>query len=56
MYSLGMRGVHDSKMEGVKDAKEAVPLLENIFTDQRQMLTQYINKDIKADTAGVHCL
>ncbi|MEO7312288.1 MAG: glycosyl hydrolase 115 family protein [Chitinophagaceae bacterium] len=48
MFSLGMRGVHDSKMEGVKDAKEAVPLLENIFADQRNLLTTYINKDIKA--------
>jgi hypothetical protein len=43
-----MRGVHDSKMEGVKDSKDAVPLLENIFRDQRQLLTRYINKDVTA--------
>lgn len=48
MYSMGMRGVHDSKMEGVKDAKEAVLLLDTIFTDQRNLLTKYVNKDIKA--------
>lgn len=47
MYSMGMRGVHDSKMEGVKDAKEAVPLLETIFSDQRNLLTKYINNDIR---------
>jgi hypothetical protein len=46
MYSIGMRGVHDSKMEGVKDAKEAVPLLQTIFKDQRDLLSKYINKDI----------
>ena len=46
MYSMGMRGVHDSKMEGVKDAKEAVPLLHTIFKDQRSLLAQHINKDV----------
>jgi len=48
MFSLGMRGVHDSKMEGVKDAKEAVPLLHTIFNDQREMLAKYINKNVTA--------
>lgn len=48
MYSMGMRGVHDSKMEGVKDNKDAVPLLEKIFYDQRELLTRYINPDIEA--------
>jgi hypothetical protein len=48
MYSMGMRGVHDSKMEGVNDVKEAVPLLEKIISDQRELLTRYINKDIKS--------
>ncbi len=46
MYSMGMRGVHDSKMEGIKDAKEAVPLLETIFKDQRDLLSKHINKDV----------
>ncbi len=48
IYTLGMRGVHDSKMEGIKDEKEAVPLLENIFKDQRQLLAKYINSDVTA--------
>lgn len=46
MYTLGMRGVHDSGMEGVKSAKEAVPLLEQIFDDQRKMLQKYVAKDV----------
>ncbi|MGZ5192044.1 MAG: glycosyl hydrolase 115 family protein, partial [Flavisolibacter sp.] len=48
IYSLGMRGVHDSGMEGVKNAKEAVPLIEQIFKDQRGLLADYINKDTLA--------
>ena len=48
MYSIGMRGVHDSGIEGVKDPKEAVPLLERIFADQRGLLARYINKDTSA--------
>lgn len=47
MYSMGMRGVHDSKMEGIKDAKEAVPLLENIIQEQREMLERNLSKNIK---------
>ena len=48
MFTIGMRGVHDSQMEGVKDAKEAVPLLQNIFKDQRDMLAKYRRKDASA--------
>ena len=46
IYSIGMRGVHDSQMEGVKNPKEAVPLLEQIFKDQRGLLARYVNKDV----------
>ena len=46
IYSMGMRGVHDSGMEGVKGPKEAVPLLEGIFTDQRGLLKKYVNPDV----------
>ncbi|WP_342646338.1 glycosyl hydrolase 115 family protein [Mucilaginibacter sp. CSA2-8R] len=47
IYSMGMRGVHDSGMEGVKSPKEAVPLLDKIFADQRGLLQKYVNPDIK---------
>lgn len=46
IYTLGMRGIHDSGMEGVKNAKEAVPLLEQVFKDQRGLLAQYIHKNL----------
>lgn len=48
MYTIGMRGVHDSQMEGVKTPDEAVPLLEQIFKDQRELLAKYVNKDVSA--------
>jgi hypothetical protein len=47
IYTMGMRGVHDSGMQGVKGPKEAIPLLENIINDQRQLLSKYIKKDPK---------
>ena len=46
IYSMGMRGVHDSGIEGVKTIKETVPLLERIFADQRDILKKYVNPDI----------
>lgn len=48
VYTVGMRGVHDSGMEGVKSVKEAIPLLEGIIQDQRKLLQKYINPDPKA--------
>lgn len=46
IYTIGMRGVHDSGIEGVKTIQETVPLLERIFQDQRDMLKKYVNPDI----------
>jgi hypothetical protein len=48
IYTIGMRGVHDSGIEGVKDPKDAVPLLERIFQDQRKLLSNYAHKDATA--------
>lgn len=45
IYTLGMRGVHDSGIEGVKTIAETVPLLERIIASQREMLKVYINKN-----------
>jgi len=46
IYTLGMRGIHDSGIEGVKSNKEAIPLVERIIQDQRGLLAKYINKDV----------
>lgn len=39
IFTLGMRGVHDSGMEGIKNPKDAVPVLTEIIRRQRAMLT-----------------
>ncbi|MWB94047.1 glycosyl hydrolase [Flavobacterium sp. GA093] len=43
---LGMRGVHDSKMEGAKDLKESIEMVENIIDVQRNMLSKTFQKPL----------
>lgn len=40
MVTVGMRGVHDGKMEGNATTDEKVAMLETIFDKQRQMLEE----------------
>jgi hypothetical protein len=44
IYTIGMRGIHDSYMQGPKTDPERVALLEKIFADQRAMLAQHTGK------------
>ncbi|HJQ35085.1 MAG TPA: glycosyl hydrolase 115 family protein [Pyrinomonadaceae bacterium] len=46
LYTLGMRGIHDSAMQGPKTSAERVRVLEQIFADQRAMLARYVNRDV----------
>lgn len=46
LYTLGMRGVHDGKMQGAKTIAEQKSVLDRVFTDQRGLLAKYINKDV----------
>lgn len=43
IYTLGMRGIHDSGMEGGGALTEKVARLEQIFADQRALLAKYVN-------------
>jgi hypothetical protein len=45
LYTIGMRGVHDSGIVGVKTTADKVALLEKIFADQRALLAKYVNPD-----------
>jgi hypothetical protein len=38
LYTIGMRGISDSRMQGPKDESERIALLEKIFADQRALL------------------
>ncbi|MEL1252365.1 glycosyl hydrolase 115 family protein [Flavobacterium sp. DGU38] len=47
IMTLGMRGVHDSKMEGAKDLKESIEMVEKIIVNQREMLSNTFKKPLK---------
>jgi len=46
VYTVGMRGIHDSGMRGNLSLQEQVALLEQVFADQRKILATHINKPI----------
>ena len=46
IYTVGLRGIHDTQMEGGVDVQEQIALLEQVFKDQREILTKHINKEI----------
>lgn len=48
IMTLGMRGVHDSKMEGAKDLKESIAMVEKIIVNQREMLSNTFKKPLEA--------
>ena len=45
IYTLGMRGIHDSGMPGGGTAREKAGRLHTIITDQRAMLARWVNPD-----------
>lgn len=45
-YTLGIRGVHDSKMLGANTLQEQKEVMDKAVKEQRQMLSKYINPDI----------
>lgn len=46
LYTLGMRGVHDSAMKGAKTAEEGKAILNKVFDEQRNLLRKYVNPDV----------
>jgi hypothetical protein len=42
IYTLGMRGIHDSGMVGPKTDAERIAALEQIFADQRALLARHL--------------
>ncbi|MDR7370109.1 glycosyl hydrolase 115 family protein [Flavobacterium aquidurense] len=47
IMTLGMRGVHDSKMEGAKDLAASIEMVEKIIVNQREMLSNTFKKPLK---------
>ncbi|MFD3002010.1 glycosyl hydrolase 115 family protein [Pontibacter toksunensis] len=48
IYTVGMRGVHDSDMKGAKNTAEAAAMLKKIIADQREMLQKHVNQNVAA--------
>ena len=48
IFTLGMRGVHDGAMEGVKTLAEKTVALQSVIDDQRVLLAKYVNKDVES--------
>ncbi|QOG00581.1 glycosyl hydrolase 115 family protein [Flavobacterium sp. MDT1-60] len=48
IMTVGMRGVHDSKMEGAKDLAASIEMVEKIIVNQREMLSNTFKKRLSA--------
>ncbi len=46
LYTIGMRGIHDGSMEGVKTMEEKTVALQKVIDDQRELLRKYSDKDL----------
>ena len=46
LYTLGMRGVHDGKMQGAKTVEEQKAVTDRVFVDQRGLIEKYVDKDV----------
>lgn len=46
IWTIGMRGIHDSPIQGTNNQAERIPLLEKIITAQRNLLGKYVDKNV----------
>lgn len=46
-FTIGMRGIHDGSMEGVKTAKEKFDGLQSVIDSQRELIRHYYSKDVE---------
>lgn len=47
IYTLGMRGIHDSGMQGASDMPTRRRFLESIFADQRAMIALHVSPQVE---------
>lgn len=47
MFTIGMRGIHDGSMEGVKTMQEKFDALQLVIDDQQQLIGKYIGDPSK---------
>ena len=46
-FTIGMRGIHDGSMEGVKTKEEKLNGLQQVIDDQRELIRKYYNKNVE---------
>lgn len=46
-FTIGMRGIHDGSMEGVKTKQEKLEGLQQVIDDQRELIRKYYNKNVE---------
>ncbi len=54
IYTLGMRGIHDSGMPGGGTEREKAGRLQTIIKDQREMLAHWVNTNV-AEVPQIFC-
>ena len=47
IYTLGIRGVHDGKMQGANTLQEQKDAITAIFKDQRELIKTYVNPNVE---------
>ncbi|HVE55301.1 MAG TPA: glycosyl hydrolase 115 family protein [Pyrinomonadaceae bacterium] len=47
IYTLGMRGIHDSPIQGTRSQAERIPVLEKIIATQRSLLAKYVDERVE---------
>jgi hypothetical protein len=55
LFTLGMRGIHDSPIVGPKTQKERITTLETIFADQRNLLAKYLGHGGATNVGQIFC-
>ena len=55
LFTLGMRGIHDSPIMGPKTQAERIATLEKIFADQRDLLARHLGKGDPTRVAQLFC-
>lgn len=47
LFTIGMRGIHDGSMEGVKTKEEKLEGLQQVIDDQRELIRKYYDKHVE---------
>lgn len=48
IYTIGMRGIHDSAIQGTKTDAERIGVLGQVFADQRALLQQHVDPAVES--------